>query len=343
MTSNGGRRATSYAVARLAGVSQSAVSRAFSAGASISPAMQARIFEAAAELGYRPNAIARSLISGRTRLIGVVVTDYVNQNYPELLHVMTETLQAGGDHLLLHMVEHDAIADGALPPLLAYRVDGIVCSARLTERGAAHCAAAGTPLVMLNRALDHPLVDRVASDHAGTARRVTEALIDAGHRRVAFVTGPRDSPVGTLRRQGYAAAVRAAGRRVITQAGDFTYAGGYRAGLRLLEADPRPDAVFAANDPTALGVIDALRFEGRVKVPNDVSVVGFDDVPGGARASYALTTVRQPLRLMVEQAVACVASRLSTPDRPPEHHVLPCEIVVRGSARWPDGARPPLV
>ena len=333
----GGRRATSYAVARMAGVSQSAVSRAFSQGASISPPMRARILKAAAELGYRPNAIARSLISGRTRLIGILITDYVNQNYPQLLHVMTETLQAGGDHLLLHMVEHDAIADGALPPLLAYRVDGVVCSARLTARGAAHCAAADTPLVMLNRALDHPLVDRVASDHEGTARLVTATLLASGHRRVAFVAGPKDSHVGNLRRRGYAAAVRAAGRRATVEAGDFTYAGGYAAGLRLLSVTPRPDAVFAANDPSALGVIDALRFEGKLDVPGDVSVVGFDDVPGGARRGYDLTTVRQPLRSMVEQTVACVASRLETPERPPEHHVLPCEIVVRGSARWVGG------
>ncbi len=327
------RRGTSYDVAREAGVSQSAVSRAFRPGAPVAEATRQRIFAAAERLGYRPNAIAASLITRRSHLVAVMVSNLTNLHYPEVLASLSRRLSDAGYRVLLFALASESEIDAVLDSMWRYRVDGAIVAARLNAAQLAAFSAEDVPLVLYNRVAPDGSASSVTCRFAEGERLLVEQLIAAGHRRFGLIGGPADSAVAEARVAGARDCLARAGLEPVAFArGSFDHASG-RAAARAMLADARPDAIIAANDVMALGAMDAIRTDFGLAVPDDVSVVGFDGVAPAAWPAYALTTVRQPVEAMTDCAVAILEALIEDPARPPVERVFSGDLVAGRSAR----------
>jgi DNA-binding LacI/PurR family transcriptional regulator len=327
-------RVTSADVARLAGVSQSAVSRAFTPGASSSRKTAEKVHAAAAKLGYRPNVLARAMITGRSRIIGLVVAYLENQFYPVALELLSRSLQQRGYHLLIFMAENatDKVAE-VMDELLACQVDGIVtASVAMSNDLTARCDAAGIPIVLFNRGQDDPRLSEVTSDNVAGGRRAAEFLITSGRRRIAHVMGWQGSSTGRDRAEGFRQAMRDAGLAPAAMI-DGMYSRETAAGVArdICTGRERPDAIFVGNDHMAFAVMDELRFGLKLRVPEDVAIVGYDDVPMAAWPAYDLTTIRQPVRRMVDATVEALLGRIEG-DHAPRRIRIDGPLVERGSA-----------
>jgi DNA-binding LacI/PurR family transcriptional regulator len=332
-------QATSLDVARLAGVSQSAVSRCFTAGASVSDAMRDKVQEAARKLGYQPNAHARSLITGRSRIIGLVLSALENLFYPAVLERLAKRLQQDGYHLLI-FIGDNANSDDLVEEILQYNVDGIVLGATtLSSALAQRCADASIPVVLFNRIMasgSAGAVSSVRSDNVGGGREMARFLVAGGHKRIAYIAGREDSSTNLERERGFRDGLAELGQRIYARAiGNYDVDQARQAALDLFaNAADRPDAVFVAGDLMAIVVLDTLRHELGLAVPQDVSVVGFDNVPQAAWASYELTTFEQPVQPMVEATVELLQSYLRQAQTPPSRNlVVPGQLIIRQSAR----------
>ena len=333
-------KVTSAEVARLAGVSQSAVSRVFTPGASVSAKTMEKVRAAAEELGYRPNVLARSLITGRTRIIGLVVAYLENQFYPMALELLSRALQARGYHILVFMAENstERVAQ-VMSELLDYQVDGIItASVAMSNDLTTRCDGAGIPVVMFNRGQDDARLSEVTSDNVNGARRAAEFLIKGGHKRIAHVMGWQGSSTGRDRAEGFKQAMQAAGLQPFAMV-DGTYSREKAAAVtrELCQGPERPDAIFVGNDHMAFAVMDTLRHELGLRVPQDVSVVGYDDVPMAAWPAYGLTTIRQPVNRMVEATVAALLNQIEGGSSAPTKVKINGPLMVRTSALIPEG------
>jgi DNA-binding LacI/PurR family transcriptional regulator len=331
---------TSLHVAQRAGVSQSAVSRVFTPGASASRIMTSKVRKAAAELGYRPNVLARSLIKGRSRIIGLVVAYLENQFYPDTLEKLSTLLQEKGYHVLVFMASQTADnIDTVLEEILDYQIDGLImASVALSSELAERCVDAGIPVVLFNRAQDDERLSTITSDNLAGGRKLAEFLLAGGHQRIGYIAGWEQASTQRDREQGFVAGLHAAGRQLYCREwGNFSFEQAKIAARKMFSPanKPWPDAVFVANDHMAFAVLETLRFELGLRVPEDVSVVGYDDVPLAAWASFNLTTVRQPANRMAQQTVATLMTHIEEGDPTPRRIAIGGPLIVRGSARLP--------
>ena len=329
-------RITSSEVAKRAGVSQSAVSRVFS-GASASKTTVQKVREAASHLGYRPNVLARSLITGRSRIIGVVVAYLENQFYPDALERLSTALQALGYHILIFTAsDRGENVDGLIQELLDYQVDGIVtASVAMSDNLAARCETAGIPVVLFNRGQDDARLSEVTSDNIAGARKIADFLIAGGHQRIAHISGWQGSSTGRDRARGFRDGLGDAGTSLIAESdGKYQRDIAANAAIEMWKTH-KPDAIFVGNDHMAFGVIDALRFDLGLDVPGDISIIGYDDVPMAAWPAYKLTTLRQPVGRMVDATVEAVMARIESRNASPQKIRIDGPLVIRGSARVP--------
>jgi DNA-binding LacI/PurR family transcriptional regulator len=326
---------TSYDVAQLAGVSQSAVSRCFRSGASISEETRARVVKAARQLGYAPDAIARSLSTRRSNLVAVIISNLTNLHYPEVLSELNQRLSERNVHLLLFTIQSESEVDRILDQVWQYRVDGVIAAARLSEQQVAEFEQRGVPLVFYNRYLRERSVNAVCCDQLESARTIVSGLLAAGHRTFGIVGGPPDSMVGEERVRGCVDNLRQHKiRDVVTVRGNYTYEGGRRAFGEIIEQLGKPpQAVICAADVMALGCLDVARFDLHLAVPGELSVVGFDGVEPAGWASYQLATIRQPVQRMAEAAVSLLLECIADPSHPPEKRVFSGTLVQGISAR----------
>lgn len=329
-------RVTSHDVSREAGVSQSAVSRAFTPGAPISPDTRRRVLEAAQKLGYQPNAIARSLVTQRSGIVALIVGELHNPFYPQALSQFAQALEARGKRALL--LTHDARRDvqETLDAASSYQIEAaIVFPTRLNAAppSLGDVSRGGVPVLLFNRHLPGQDLLSVACDNHAGGRLAAQVLLDGGARRLAFIGGDPDTSTNQDRLNGFVERLAEAGLTpVAAPALSFQYDWGVQATLDLHAAGERPDAFFGANDIIAIGVLDALRQLGR-RVPQDVSVIGFDDIQESARLAYRLTTIRQPLETMIEDALRALDD--PQPGHGPRLH--PGELIWRDTVR---GTRP---
>ena len=330
--------ATAQAVAGLAGVSQSAVSRTFTPGASVSEDTRARVLAAAKTLGYRPNALARSLITRRSRIIALVMGYLENQFYPLVIEKLSQKLQQQGYHVLL-FITADGENDSVLAEILQYQVDGMVmASATLSPDLARQCADTGVPVVMFNRvpqtsAFAGHATSSVTSDNRRGGRMVAELLLSRGYRRIAFLAGLENSSTNLERERGFNEAMAEAGATVFGRAhGHYDFDRARQATRTLFGGATRPDALFVANDHMAFAALDVLRQELGLRVPEDVGVVGFDDVPQAAWGAYRLTTVVQSVEDMVDATVGLLHEQMLEGSQPRDL-VIGCRIVERATVR----------
>lgn len=326
-----------WQVAQRAGVSQSAVSRCFTPGASIAPATRARILEAARELGYRPNAIARSLITSRSRIIAVVMAYLENLFYPDVIEVFGRRFAERGYHMLLFTGFKDRDSDPLFDQIMQYRVDGIVlASTGLSSALSEECAAAGIPVVLFNRTTGRDGVSSVTGRNFEGGRRLAEFLVAGGHRRFGYIAGLANSSTNRDRQAGFLAGLAEAGAPPPDiEVGNYSADEAVTAACALMRRPVPPDAIFVANDHMAIAAIDTLRTVFGLRVPDDVSIVGYDDVRPAAWPSYAITTVSQPVERMVEQAVELLMSQIDSGVILADNRVVDGELIVRASARVP--------
>ena len=333
---------TSGDVARLAKVSQSAVSRTFSPGASVSEKTRARVLKAADQLGYRPNALARAMISGRSRLIALVVAYLDNQFYPVVIERLARGLRAHDYQVMLVMTD-PGDQDRIVQTMLQYQVEGIImASATLSSDLATECAKTGTPVVLFNRYVPASATSSVTSDNIEGGRLIAHFLVDGGHRHIGFIAGNEDSSTSRDREAGFHKGLAERGTTIMQRGvGGYTFSGAADAARRMFAVKPRPDAVFVANDHMAFSVIDVLRGELKLRIPDDVSIVGYDDVPEAGWGGYSLTTVEQPSEAMVEATIRILLEQIETREVQRKAAVLPARLIVRSSARVPKGRANP--
>lgn len=333
-------KVTSLDVAEKAGVSRSAVSRVFTPGASVSKGTAEKVRKAAAALGYRPNVLARSLITGRSRIIGLVVAYLENQFYPEAIERLSKALQAEGYHVLVFMASNDhAATQKVIDELLDYQVDAIIAaSVGLSNDLTKRCEGLGIPIVLFNRHQYDDRLTSVTSDNVAGGAKLAEFLIAGGHSRIAHIAGWEDASTQIDREAGFMAGLEASGMALHARGvGNFHFETAQAAAREMFHATSPPDAVFVANDHMAFAVMDVLRYELGLRVPQDVSVVGYDDVTLSHWPSYNLTTVRQPANAMVAATVEALMARLDEDDEAPRRITLDGPLIVRGSARKPEG------
>ncbi len=336
-------KVTSVEVAELAGVSRSAVSRVYTPGASVSRRTEEKVRKAAAELGYRPNVLARAVKAGQSKIIGLVVAYLENQFYPDAIERLSRRLQAEGYHALVFMASNTgAETDQVIEELLDYQVDAIIAasvsmSTDLTRR----CEAAGVPVMLFNRRQADKRLSAVTSDNWEGGRKLAEFLAAGGHRKIGYIAGWEGASTQVDREAGFRAGLAAAGQTLFARAeGAFHFETAKEAAREMFSTGDDPDAVFVANDHMAFAVMDVLRFELGLRVPEDVSVVGYDDVQLASWPSYSLTTIRQPSSRMANACVEALLTRLSEPESPARQIRLPANLILRRSARVPKGWTP---
>jgi len=333
------KKVTSLEVAKLAGVSQSAVSRVFTPGASSSKKTNELVRKAAAELGYRPNILARSLITGKSRIIGLVVAYLDNYFYPEALELLSSALQKKGYHVLVFMAAKTAgNIDDIVDEILDYQVDGIIAaSVAMSSELASRCGAAGVPVVLFNRTQDDKRLSAVTSDNFLGGQKVAEFLIAAGHKKIGYISGWEGASTQRDREQGFQEEMIRNGLSVFSrEVGNFNSDEARQAARRMFTAEKIPDAVFVANDDMAFAVMDVIRFELGLKIPEDVSVVGYDDVPVASWPAYNLTTVRQPANRMVAETVSILIDSIENKSNQPRRIAIDGPLIIRGSAKISD-------
>lgn len=319
-------RVTSIDVAARAGVSQSAVSRAFTPGSSVSEATREKVLQAASALKYVPNSLARSLITARSNIVAMVVGDLSNPFYSAALDEFSNVLQEQGKHVLVFRVASGSEVDDALLQVLQYQIDGIILtSAQVSSKMAGLCLERGIPVVMFNRYVEGLQTDNVCCDNLRGGQMVARALLDAGGSRFAVISGAREASTNRDRMKGFFKELHDAGTQsadVRVEPGHYTYEGGYEAALSLFNVrSGAPNALFCTNDIMALGAMDALRDKLGYRIPDDVMLIGFDDIPEAARSPYRLTTVRQPREQMITQTLELLAGEGNRPGKPITHQL----------------------
>ena len=330
------KKITSVEVAKLAGVSQSAVSRVYTPGASVSKKTKEKVHSAAAELGYRPNVLARSLITGRSRIIGLVVAYLDNYFYPEAVELLSNALQKKGYHVLVFMASKTAgNIDDVFDEMLDYQVDGVIAaSVAMSSELAVRCNAAGVPVVLFNRAQDDERLSAVTSDNIDGGQKVAKFLIAGGHKRLGYIAGWEGASTQRDREVGFIEEMKKHGRSLFArELGNFNTGEARKAARKMFTAKEIPDAVFVANDHMAFIAMDVIRFELGLKIPEQVSVVGYDDVPVASWSAYDLTTVRQAANQMVAETVSFLLECIEDRKTNPRQIQIKGPLIVRGSAK----------
>ena len=328
---------TSSQVADYAGVSQSAVSRTFTPGASISPKTRSKVLAAAKELGYRPNAIARSLITSRSRIIAVVMAYLENLFYPDVLEELGRRLAAENYHVLLFTGFQDRDSDPVFDQLMQYRVDGIIlASTSLSSQLSEECTVAGIPVVLFNRTTEKDSGSSVTTRNREGGKLMAEFLMAGGHKSFGYIAGLESSSTNRDRFAGFRDALTASGfNRIDVRYGNYNRADAEAAARELLSLKKRPQAIFVANDHMAVAVMDVARYEFGLSIPEDLSIVGYDDVGPARWPSYGITSVTQPIGPMVEATVDILMDQIASGEMEPQHKLIAGELVVRTSARLP--------
>lgn len=297
-------------------------------GASVAPETRALVMAAAEQLGYRPNLLARSLMTRRSKVIALLMGQLRNPFYSEMLGVFTEQLRLKGYQTILHAVAADFSLESAVEASMQYQLDGLMMvSCSPSDELAARCRRLRMPVVVIDRQ-SVAGTNQVWIDSERLGREVAELLLREGRRRFAIIEG---SPSDRLSRRARAfmERVRQEGCSVTIDYGSYSHEGGGKAARRLLRQQPRPDGLFCVSDLMALGALDAIRNDDSTSVSTGLSVVGFSDVEAAAWPPYELTTARLPIKRLVEASVQMMMRRIDDPEQDAESCLIHCPIIER--------------
>jgi len=330
------QRTTALEVAEEAGVSLSAVSRVFTPGASVSARMRERVMAASQKLDYTPNVLARSLMTQQTKLVGVILANFSNPLYLTILGHMTRDMQQRGLRALLLNISNEDDLESMAELVLQYSVDGLIVSAgaispTITER----CKKRNIPLIAFARRPKRGNLNVVCADNIAGGRLAAKQFIDAGHRSISFLAGPKTATTSLDRGRGFTSELKKVGLTLHSQvhASFYDYDAGAEAARQLLLVDDPPDAIFCASDMLAFAVLDVARDELSKNVPDDLSVIGFDDVNLSAGSAYNLSTIRQPVEAMVIDTLDILGRQIENWTGEWETRLHTCHYIERGTVR----------
>lgn len=320
---------TSREVAGAAGVSQTTVSRVLSGSDLVKESTREAVLRVLEDTGYVVNASARTMRSGRTGVIGVVVTDLAN---PHLLEALSGAIRTANHRMVLWDGRRGGEAD-AVAAVREKAVDSVIfTTASAASKPLREAIDRELPVVLVDRFLPGLPCDSVTSDNLAGARNVARYFLDGGRTAIAMIGGAPGSSTADERLQGFKSGFTPAAKRkpTLVAAADGGYEEGARAFHQILGYGKVPDAIFCASDVLAFGAMDAARAQG-LRIPEDLWIVGYDDTSVSAWGAYDLTTVRQPLTRMAEQAVRMALDRLASPERGPKRSRLASQLIIRGS------------
>lgn len=288
----------------MAGVSQSTVSRVFAGNTNVSAKKRKKILEVAEKLDYQPNAIARGLITNKTKMVGIVIKYFHNPFYSEVLSAFYSRLSSLGYHLIFINSDNDEIQASEINLLIDYKVEGVIITdAILSSSAAKKLSRNNTTVVLFNRYIKDSSSKAVYCDNYFAGRQLATYLVEMGHKSIAFISGPFNTSTTIDRKQGFEEVLSERGLPPLhVESGIYTYESGFKAAQALVAMKKKVDCIFCANDITALGAIEAIREMG-LSIPEDISIVGFDDINMASWPSYSLTTWKQPIDEMVDNAV----------------------------------------
>ena len=327
---------TSHDVARKAGVSVMTVSRAMSGEGYVAEKTREKVLAAARELGYTPNLSARMMKGSRTNVIGVLVNDLLSTVINEIVGAVSVSLRKCGMDLIIYNSIEDLGASGrsGVQQMLRNHCDGLLfVLPRLSEGYIEYLEGSSQPTVLVNYCRTDTTLPVVGGANYAGGVTAAEYLLGLGHRRIGFIAGSPHTGQSQERERGYKAALKKAGvrsDRALVAQGDFGQRSGFEGAQKLLRLPDPPTAIFAANDDMAIGAINAAHSLG-LRVPDDVSVVGFDDIPSASHLHPRLTTLRQPLADISEAAVMELVRRINNAEGQQHRIDFPCELVVRES------------
>ena len=322
-------------VAERAGVSRSAVSRTFTEGASVSEKTRRKVEQAALELGYSPNALASSLTTGRTKMIGLISNNFHNPIFLQVFDLFTRGLQERGLRPLLVNLTDETDPQNSVRMLRQYSVDGvIVASSTLPLSFARAFREAGMPVVhSFGRHAASPNVHVIGIDNVACGRMAVQALIACGYRRIAFLGGPENATSTQDRLSGFLS--ETAAQTDVEASFSFASAYAFEAGRiemnRLLEAAPA-EAYFCGDDVLSIGALSAIQSHG-LRVPEDIGLIGLNDMEIAGWQNINLTTIRQPIQAIIEASIDLITTMLVDPQQKPEARLFPCEVIERGTLR----------
>ncbi|UWP88363.1 LacI family DNA-binding transcriptional regulator [Aliiroseovarius crassostreae] len=322
-------------VAERAGVSRSAVSRTFTDGASVSDKMRRKVEKAARELGYSPNALASSLTTGRTKLIGLVSNNFHNPIFLEVFDLFTRGLQDRGLRPLLVNLSDETDPENSVQMLRQYSVDGVVVASSTLPPGFAKAFRdAGVPVVhSFGRYSSAPQVHVVGIDNVECGRMAAQTLIARGYAHVAFMGGPEDATSTQDRFAGFMSEITKHPNIQTTHsfAEAYSFDAGRKEMLRLIDTSPA-QAYFCGDDVLSIGALSAIK-DSNLRVPEDIGIIGLNDMEMARWENIDLTTIHQPIRQIVTSSIELMVAMLDEPDRYPEARIFPCSIVERGTLR----------
>ncbi|MEZ8646738.1 LacI family DNA-binding transcriptional regulator [Vibrio cyclitrophicus] len=322
---------TAQDVAEHVGVSRSAVSRAFTEGASIQADKRDRIIEAAKTLGYQPNLFARTLSTPaqkkRSNLVAILISDFSNPYQSHLFEVLSNRLQQHGKQPMLLNVKHEQDLGQAILRLSGYQVDGVIAVAgSLPVEGFEQCLRLSLPLVTLGRADERGIIPSVQTDNVQAGRLAAEHLIRLGITKLGFIAGRQDGSASNERYQGFKNAVEKQLGFIPEHlcAQSYGYSAGFELAIREIETIRELDGIFCASDALAMGVLDSCRDIARIPVPEQLRIVGCDNVPQAAWQGYQLTTIAQPVNEIAKTVMEKLNSIGSNhPDTPADTRLSP--------------------
>jgi DNA-binding LacI/PurR family transcriptional regulator len=332
------RRVTSHEVAALAGVSRSAVSRTFTLGASVSNKTREKVLGAADKLGYQPNVIARSLITRKSHLIGLVMADWLNPYYTAMLQSYIEKLQNKNYQVIFATINKGRDVDASIKFLMQYQVDGIIIVSALPSAAtSADCFQKNTPIVFLNRLASSIGACSVTLDHIDLGSKLADVAIDFSYKRFALIRGDEKVKTGAQRTTAFIKRIEEhkKGKVVADLVGIIGYDQGRAAFADIMKLKSKPDLIMCSSDLTALGMMDGARIDFNLEIPKDVGFIGFGNAPASSWGLNQLTTIKLPIDSMIDASINYLLTRIDDPKLPPESCALRADIIFRDTTKKP--------
>ena len=326
---------TSKDVAKLAGVSQSTVSRVFVPGSSVSEKTKQKVYEAAKALNYRPNAFARSLTTNESKLIGVVFPDADYPIHMKTLQLISTELQKQGYATVLIPWKIDGEDNHSIPNIFQYRVDGVIAaSATFNKSLYEECEEFNIPIVQYARVVEGTKSSHVVSDNYAAGQQAAQHFQEVGVQSAVYLTGNVPTYTNSEREQGFSSEFEElSGTQVRIVEADYDYQESLDTIRHLLASDESPDGIFCATDNLAMAVMDVARCELGLNVPDDLQVIGFDDIPQAQWLNYQLTTFSQDFKRLARESVKVIVSQIQEENKSLVKMMVPARLVIRETTK----------